>query len=213
MDGFHEVRFPLDISLRGRGGPERKTDIVMLGSGREQRNARWARSRRRYEAGYGVKTLAVLSVVIAFFEERRGRLYGFRWRDRSDYTSGVPGASVTPLDQGIGQGDGSNAAFQLIKTYGASFAPYAREILKPVQGTVRVAVAGVEKTAASDFTVDATTGTLTFTPMSIPPAGAAITAGYLFDVPVRFDTDYLEIDLAAFEAGEIPKIPLIELLD
>jgi uncharacterized protein (TIGR02217 family) len=151
--------------------------------------------------------------VIAFFEERRGRLYGFRWRDRSDYTSGVPGASVTPLDQGIGQGDGSNAAFQLIKTYGASFAPYAREILKPVQGTVRVAVAGVEKTAASDFTVDATTGTLTFTPMSIPPAGAAITAGYLFDVPVRFDTDYLEIDLAAFEAGEIPKIPLIELLD
>jgi uncharacterized protein (TIGR02217 family) len=213
MDGFHEVRFPLDISLRGRGGPERKTDIVMLGSGREQRNARWARSRRRYEAGYGVKTLAALSVVIAFFEERRGRLYGFRWRDRSDYTSGVPGASVTPLDQGIGQGDGTNAAFQLIKTYGASFAPYAREILKPVQGTVRVAVAGVEKTAASDFTVDATTGTLTFTPMSIPPAGAAITAGYLFDVPVRFDTDYLEIDLAAFEAGEIPKIPLIELLD
>jgi uncharacterized protein (TIGR02217 family) len=213
MDGFHEVRFPLDISLRGRGGPERKTDIVMLGSGREQRNARWARSRRRYEAGYGVKTLAVLSVVIAFFEERRGRLYGFRWRDRSDYTSGVPGASVTPLDQGIGQGDGTNAAFQLIKTYGASFAPYAREILKPVQGTVRVAVAGVETTAANDFTVDATTGMVTFTPMSIPPAGAAITAGYLFDVPVRFDTDYLEIDLAAFEAGEIPKIPLIELLD
>jgi uncharacterized protein (TIGR02217 family) len=213
MDGFHEVRFPLDISLHGRGGPERKTDIVMLGSGREQRNARWARSRRRYEAGYGVKTLAVLSVVIAFFEERRGRLYGFRWRDRSDYTSGVPGASVTPLDQGIGQGDGTNAAFQLIKTYGASFAPYAREILKPVQGTVRVAVAGVEKTPVSDFTVETTSGTLTFTPMSIPPAGAAITAGYLFDVPVRFDTDYLEIDLAAFEAGEIPKIPLIELLD
>jgi uncharacterized protein (TIGR02217 family) len=213
MDGFHEVRFPLDISLRGRGGPERKTDIVMLGSGREQRNARWARSRRRYEAGYGVKTLAALSVVIAFFEERRGRLYGFRWRDRGDYASGLPGASVTPLDQGIGQGDGTKAAFQLIKTYGASFAPYARDIWKPVQGTVRVAVAGVEKTPASDFTVDTTSGMVTFTPMSIPPAGAAITAGYLFDVPVRFDTDYLEIDLAAFEAGEIPKIPLIELLD
>ncbi|MEA2860996.1 MAG: hypothetical protein QOC72_3035 [Methylobacteriaceae bacterium] len=212
MDGFHEVRFPLDISLRGRGGPERKTDIVMLGSGREQRNARWARSRRRYEAGYGVKTLAALSVVIAFFEERRGRLYGFRWRDRSDYASGVPGASVRPLDQGIGQGDGTNAAFQLIKTYGASFAPYAREILKPVQGTVRVAVAGVEKTQVTDFTVDKTTGMVTFGPGHIPSAGAAITAGYLFDVPVRFDTDYLEIDLAAFEAGEIPKVPLIELL-
>jgi uncharacterized protein (TIGR02217 family) len=212
MEGFHEVRFPLDISLRGSGGPERKTDIVMLGSGREQRNARWARSRRRYEAGYGVKTLSALSSVIAFFEERRGRLYGFRWRDRSDYSSGLPGASVTPLDQAIGQGDATNAAFQLIKTYGGNFAPYAREILKPVQGTVRIAVAGVEKTAANDFTVDATTGVVTFTSSSIPPAGAAVTAGYLFDVPVRFDTDYLEIDLAAFEAGEIPKIALIELL-
>jgi uncharacterized protein (TIGR02217 family) len=212
MDGFHEVRFPLDISLRGSGGPERRTDIVMLGSGREQRNARWARSRRRYEAGYGVKTLAALSDVIAFFEERRGRLYGFRWRDRSDYSSGSPGASVTPLDQTLGQGDGINPVFQLIKTYGASFAPYPRDILKPVAETVRVAIAGVEKSGGADFTVDATTGLVTFASSSIPHAAAAVSAGFLFDVPVRFDTDYLEIDLAAFEAGEIPKIPLIELL-
>jgi uncharacterized protein (TIGR02217 family) len=212
MDGFHDVRFPLDISLRGRGGPERRTEIVTLGSGREQRNARWSRSRRRYEAGYGVKTLAALSSVIAFFEERRGRLYGFRWRDRSDYSSGLPGASVTPLDQTIGHGDGVKIAFQLIKTYGASFAPYARDIVKPVAGTVRVAVTGVEKNAASDFSVDTMTGMVTFAPANIPPIGATVTAGFLFDVPVRFDTDYLEIDLAAFEAGEIPKIPLIELL-
>jgi uncharacterized protein (TIGR02217 family) len=212
MDGFHEVRFPLDISLRGSGGPERKTEIVMLGSGREQRNARWARSRRRYEAGYGVKTLAALSSVIAFFEERSGRLYGFRWRDRSDYSSALPGASVTPLDQPIGQGDGAKAAFQLLKTYGGAFAPYAREIMKPVAGTVRVAVAGVEKTAGTDFNVDTATGIVAFAPGPTPSAGAAITAGYLFDVPVRFDTDNLQIDLAAFEAGEIPKIPLIELL-
>ncbi|MEA2841710.1 MAG: hypothetical protein QOF41_3040 [Methylobacteriaceae bacterium] len=212
MDGFHEVRFPLDISLRGSGGPERRTDIVMLGSGREQRNARWARSRRRYEAGYGVKTLAALSSVIAFFEERRGRLYGFRWRDRSDYSSGLPGIAVTALDQAIGQGDGVNATFQLVKTYGASFAPYARDIVKPVAGTVRVAVAGVEKSASADFSADTTTGAVTFASSSIPHAGAAVSAGFLFDVPVRFDTDYLEIDLAAFEAGEIPRIPLIELL-
>ena len=213
MDGFHEVRFPLDISLRGSGGPERRTDVVTLGSGREQRNARWARSRRRYEAGYGVKTLAALSSVIAFFEERRGRLYGFRWRDRSDYSSRQPGAAVTPLDQTIGQGNGTNAAFQLTKTYGAAFAPYSRDILKPVAGTVRVALAGAEKSPGIDFNVDATTGLVTFAASSIPPTGAAVTAGYLFDVPVRFDTDYLQIDLAAFEAGEIPKIPLIELLD
>lgn len=212
MDGFHDVRFPLDISLHGSGGPERKTDIVTLGSGREQRNARWARSRRRYDAGYGVKTFAALSSVIAFFEERRGRLYGFRWRDRIDYSSGLPGTPVTPLDQSIGQGTGALAVFQLTETYGANFAPFVREIGKPVAGSVRVSVAGVEKTAGTHFNVDAASGSVTFTSGNIPSVGALVTAGFLFDVPVRFDTDYLQIDLAAFEAGEIPKIPLIELL-
>ncbi len=110
---FHEVLFPLDIALKSAGGPERKTEIVALGSGREERNARWAHSRRRYDAGYGVKTLDALSAVVAFFEERRGRLYGFRWRDRLDHSSAAPGASVTPLDQAIGTGDGATATFPL----------------------------------------------------------------------------------------------------
>ena len=61
MAGFHEILFPLDIALKSAGGPERKTEIVALGSGREERNARWAHSRRRYDAGYGVKTLDALS--------------------------------------------------------------------------------------------------------------------------------------------------------
>src|ERR1700758_460703 len=112
---FHEVLFPLDIALKSAGGPERKTDVVILGSGREERNARWANSRRRYDAGYGVKTLAALSAVVAFFEERRGMLYGFRWRDRLDQYSAAPGSAVTPLDQAIGSGDGTTAAFQLVK--------------------------------------------------------------------------------------------------
>ena len=87
MPSFHEIRFPIDIALGSRGGPERRTDIVLTGSGREERNARWANSRRKYEAGYGVKTLAAIQAVVVFFEERRGRLYGFRWRDRTDYTN------------------------------------------------------------------------------------------------------------------------------
>ena len=78
MTSFHEVLFPLDIALKCGGGPQRRTDVVMLGSGAEERNARWAHSRRRYDAGYGVKTFDALSQVVAFFEDRRGRLYGFR---------------------------------------------------------------------------------------------------------------------------------------
>src|SRR5882724_1919470 len=111
---FHEILFPLDIALKGRGGPERRTDIVALGSGAEERNARWAHSRRRYDAGYGVKTFEALSAVVAFFEERRGRLYGFRWRDRLDRASAAPGTAVTPHDQTIGTGDGAATTFQLV---------------------------------------------------------------------------------------------------
>jgi uncharacterized protein (TIGR02217 family) len=208
MTAFHEILFPLDIALKSSGGPERRTDVVTLGSGREERNARWAHSRRRYDAGYGIKTLDALSEVVAFFEERRGRLYGFRWRERLDQASNT--GAVTPHDQIIGTGDGANDSFQLTKTYGSLYAPYQRPIVKPVSGSVRVAVDGAEADE-ENFTVDLTTGVVTFLAGHIPAAGKAVTAGFRFDVPVRFDTDYLEVDLAAFAAGVIPKTPLIEI--
>ena len=211
MTGFHEVLFPLDIALKSAGGPQRRTEIVTFGSGREQRNARWAHSRRRYDAGYGVKTLTELQRVVAFFEERRGQLYGFRWRDRLDHASAAPGATVSPLDQVLGTGDGARAVFALVKTYGEAHAPYARPVVKPVAGSVRVAVAGTEVASGTAFTCDASTGAVSFLPGHVPPLGAAVSAGFVFDVPVRFDTDYLEVDLSAFAAGAIPKIPLIEI--
>src|SRR5688572_22109820 len=161
---FHEVLFPLDIALRSAGGPQRLTEVVTLGSGREERNARWAHSRRRYDAGYGVKTLAALSAVVAFFEERRGRLHGFRWRDRLDHSSAAPDAAVTPLDQTIGLGNGMQATFQLRKTYGGVHAPYQRPIVKPHPGSVRVAVAGIEQMQGAAFTCNTTTGVVTFLP-------------------------------------------------
>lgn len=208
---FHEVLFPLDIALKSAGGPERRTDIVTFGSGREERNARWAHSRRRFDAGYGVKTFDALQQVVAFFEERRGQLYGFRWRDRLDHSSAAPAANISPLDQALGIGDGTRAAFQLSKTYGSTYAPYTRAVSKPVPGSVRVAVAGSEVVSGSAFICDSITGVVTFLPGHIPASGAAVTAGFLFDVPVRFDTDYLEVDLSAFAAGAIPKIPLVEI--
>jgi len=211
MTAFHDILFPLDIALKSAGGPQRRTDVVALGSGAEERNARWAHSRRRYDAGYGVKTFEALSEVIAFFEERRGRLYGFRWRDRLDHSSAAPDASVAPTDQAIGVGDGVAATFALAKTYGSLYSPYQRPVAKPVAGSVRVAVAGSEAVEGTAFTVDAATGVVTFLAGHIPAVGAAVTAGFLFDVPVRFDTDYLEVDLSAFAAGAIPKIPLVEI--
>jgi len=207
---FHEILFPLDVALGSRGGPVRRTDIVTLASGREHRNARFAQSRRRYDAGLGIRTLDALHAVVAFFEERRGQLYGFRFRDRVDWRSGPPSKAPAPTDQAIGTGDGVSKTFALKKTYGAAHAPYARPIVKPVAGSVRVAVAGIEQSVGPAFTCDPTTGLVAFT---LPPAaGAAITAGFAFDVPVRFDTDELSIDLAAFEAGEVPRVPLVEVV-
>jgi uncharacterized protein (TIGR02217 family) len=211
MVTFHETLFPLDIALKSAGGPQRRTDIVALGSGAEERNARWAHSRRRYDAGYGVKTFETLSQVLAFFEERRGRLYGFRWRDRLDHSSAAPGHTTTAADQIIGIGDGITNEFQLSKTYGSLYSPYRRPIAKPVPDSVRVAVAENVLEEGTGFTVDTTTGVITLAAAHIPENGTAITAGFLFDVPVRFDTDYLEIDLSAFAAGAIPKIPLVEI--
>ncbi|MFD1333823.1 TIGR02217 family protein [Methylopila musalis] len=206
MAAFHDALFPTDIARGARGGPERRTEIATLGSGFEERNAVWAHSRRRWDAGLGVRTLAQLSAVVAFFEERRGRLHGFRFRDPLDHASAAPGTGVAATDQVIGTGDGAATRFPLVKTYGGAFAPYRRPIPKPVAASVTVAVNGVVTAA---FAVDAGDGAVTLD--VAPPVGAAVSAGFRFDTPVRFDADRLEIDLAAFEAGAIPSIPLIEI--
>ena len=208
---FHDVRFPTAISRASQGGPERRTDVVTLGSGFEERNARWADSRRSYNAGYGVKSLDDLHAVLAFFEERRGRLTGFRWRDHADWKSCPPSAIPSAADQRIATGDGTTATIQLVKTYGATFAPWVRTITKPVAGTVLVAVNGLPQALGTAYSLDTVTGLITFLAGHIPPAAAAITAGYEFDVPVRFDTDKLDVSIQGLTYGAIPHIPVVEV--
>ena len=210
MDGFHDVRFPLAVSFGASGGPERRTEIVTLGSGREERNQRWAMSRRRYEAGTGVKNRDDLQTVVDFFEERRGRLYGFRFRDPLDNKSSVPSEAPSAGDQLLGVGDGSTVSFQLTKRYGDTFLPYERPIELPVESSLQVEVGGVTRVLGADYTV--AKGLITFFPFAVPAEGEAVTAGFQFDVPVRFDTDRLDISLSRFEAGSIPSIPVMEIV-
>jgi len=184
---FHEVRFPTAISFGSTGGVERRTEIVTLVNGFEHRNTPWEQSRRRYDAGLGVQTMDDLDAIVAFFEARRGMLNGFRWKDWLDHKSCAPSAVPEALDQPIGTGDGATAVFRLAKTYVAGAHEFVRPVTKPVQGTVRVAVDGTELSEGAEFSVDTTTGEVT---LSTPPGvGAAVTAGFEFDVPVRFDTD------------------------
>lgn len=204
---FHEIRFPDNISRGARGGPERRTQVVELASGDEERNASWANSRRRYDVAYGIRRADDLAAVVAFFEARSGRLYGFRFKDWADYKSSLPSQAVTPTDQQIGTGTGSLKTFQLAKRYTSGAQTWVRTIAKPVTGTVRVALGTVEQ--MSGWTLDATTGVVTFT--TAPGNGAIVRAGFEFDVPVRFDSDSLDVTLDVERLGSITSIPLLEI--
>lgn len=199
---FHEVRLPARLAFGSTGGVERRTEIMTLGSGFERRSTPWAEGRRRYLIGAGLRSLDDMAALTAFFEARRGRLYGFRFRDFADFKSCAPGAAVAATDQGIGTGDGARRGFGLSKTYG----DHERRIRKPVEGSVRVAVGGVETTG---FEVDHATGEVTLA--TAPASGAAVTAGFMFDTPVRFDADRIEVTLESFGAGRMVAMPLIEV--
>ncbi|MFN4288969.1 MAG: TIGR02217 family protein [Brevundimonas sp.] len=200
--GFHEVRLPARLAFGSSVGVEHRTEVASLASGFERRSSPWSCGRRRYLIGAGLRSLADMGALMAFFEARHGRLYGFRFRDISDEASAPPGQEPMADDQSLGTGNGSQRSFALVKHYGHSLRP----ITKPVAGSVKVAVAGVE---TSTFTLDETTGIVTFD--VAPASGATVTAGFRFDVPVRFDTDRIDVTLEGFASGRLVAVPLIEV--
>ncbi|CAN5393294.1 TIGR02217 family protein [soil metagenome] len=205
---FHEARLPARLAFGCTGGVERRTQVTTLASGFEQRSTPWAQGRRRYLIGTATRPLDDAAALVAFFEERRGRLHGFRFRDPADCKSCAP--SLTPVagDQPLGTGDGTRKVFALAKTYGAGATAVVRPITKPVAGTIKIAVAGVFQTGGT-FTVDTTTGLVTLA--SAPAVGAAVTAGFEFDTPVRFDSDRIDVTLESFNAARVGAVALVEV--
>lgn len=206
MSAFHEVSLPLALAIGATGGPELAADVVRLASGAESRNARWAASRRRWEVGGAAMRTDVAHELIAFFEARRGRVHGFRFRDPVDWKSCAPGAVASVVDQPLGVGDGVTRSFQLVKRYVSGGDWAERVVRKPVAGSVVVAVDGEAVTA---LVVDHATGVVTFD--VAPAAAAALTAGFLFDVPVRFDTDRIDMALLGNDAVRVLRAPLVEI--
>ena len=206
VQAFHDVRFPVEVGLGASGGPAFSTVIATTASGHEQRNMQWADARMSFDAGLGVRSEADLGAVVAFFRARRGAAAGFRFRDPGEDSSsgmtGVPG----PGDQVLGVGDGVQTRFELVKRYGDGADAQVRRITRPEGGTVRVAVGGVEVVAG--WTV-AAFGVVEFD--VAPVVGAEVTAGFRFDVPVRFAEDRLDVSLATFRAGELPSVGLVEV--
>lgn len=203
-------RFPLLVSQGASGGPMFNTDVVEIRSGFEARNINWQLSRGRYDAALGIKHLQYLEEVIAFFHVAQGRAHEFRYKDFSDFKSSSFLNPVGFADQVIGVGNGVINTFQLTKTYTVGSNNYVRTIKKPVAGTVRIGVNGVERTITTHWTINTTTGVITFTGGNTPPNGHAVTAGFEFDVPCRFDTDQLNISMPLYLAGAV-SIPIVEV--
>ncbi len=206
---FHDVRFPPSLSFGSLGGPQRRTDVVTLANGFEERNSPWAHSRRVYDAGMGMRSIDDIQVLIAFFEARFGQLFAFRWKDWADYKSCKSSAETVFDDQSIGYGDGVRSDYQIVKIYRSGGHEYRRPITKPAAGTVRVGVEQDELREGIEYEVDPATGIISFS--SPPDPGMEIFAGYEFDVPVRFDTDRILTSVASFQAGQVPDVPVIEV--
>lgn len=207
IPAFVEIRLPARLAFGSTGTLTRRTDITTLASGYESRITPWADGRRRFVIGAALRSVADLAALQAFFEARRGPLQGFRFSDPADHQSSAPGVATSPLDQQVGTGDGQTTVFSLSKTYGGQ-GGYVRPIVKPVAGSARIAVAGTEL-APSAFSLDATTGLVT---LAAPPAaGAVVTAGFAFDVPVRFEADHLEASFDSLTTARLSPTALIEV--
>jgi uncharacterized protein (TIGR02217 family) len=172
--------------------------VVVTGAGHEQRNVDWAEARGRWDVGSGLKHQQQLDELIAFFHARKGRAYGFRFKDWTDYKA---------TGQLLGTGDGAQTQFQLVRRYPSGSVIEIRTVSKPVAGSVQVYKDGVKQ--LSGWSVDVTTGFVTFT--TAPTAGVQVSADFEFDVPVRFDTDHVAVTIETFRLHRWQQIPIVEL--
>lgn len=217
--GHTTAVFPGAVAYGSRSKAAFQTTVIATVAEHENRIGRVGQPLRNYDAGFAVKTHAQLYEIYQFHMVMRGRLYSFLLDDPLDFSSastfaadGKTFAGVTNLDQAIGTGDAATTAFQLVKTYSVSGGtPFSRPIKFPIAGSVVVAVNGAAKTEGVDFTVSATTGIVTFT--VAPGAGLAVTAGFRFRVPVRFDIDELDTAIETYGAGRPVNIPMVEVRD
>lgn len=206
-DFLESPRFPLSVSWGSTAAPAYKTSVVMLRSGHEVRNSIWRYPLHRYNVAAGVRGERELYDLIEFFHVVQGRRYGFRFKDRWDFKSCFIRDEVSPTDQLLGTVANGQWRFQLVKNYTRGTLTQTRKITKPVSGTVRVAVdegsGPVEKAEGVDFTVDYTTGVVSFLSAAVPPDGSQVYAGFEFDVPCRFESDELPTSLETYKAGSV----------
>lgn len=183
IDMFKDVLFPYDISYNSIGATRFQTDVSQVDSGSDQRISRWDQPLMEYDIAYGVRTMEQLQGLMAFFRAVRGRLYSFKYIDKTDWTSTIAVAveartvpAISCTDQPLGTGDGSTYQFQLKKRYSTpdGSLTLSRPIYKPMENQVLVGVGGLP---VSNFQVDLMTGIVTFT-SDLIVQGVALTMAF-----------------------------------
>jgi uncharacterized protein (TIGR02217 family) len=200
MTGFHDVNFPSRLKFNVSGGPEMRVDVTRLSSGHERRNKRWSAPLRRYLISVGQRPLDEIQVLTAFFEARSGPLHGFRFRDPFEHSTAVLNQNVSANDVEIGIGNGVTTDMNLILGNG-------RQVTHPIEESLRVAINGLE--ISTGFSFDQSSQKLIFD--QAPASGETISAGFQFDVPVRFENEQLVATRTVNNAGEVSDITLLEL--
>lgn len=328
--GFHETRLPEHVEAGAKGGPEFNTTVIEMTSGREQRVKRWALPRYSWDLSYGIMDQEDYNAVMAFFMARRGRAFGFRFKDWSDYrgtseaigtgdavaiaatatltintnpadtntvtingqaytfktgsssnpfevhvgvdiattrlnlinainatgiagittygigttqhptvaasagtagkmiatarTAGTGGNSLTvtetidgswdhsPLSGGLAAGSTGSGTdtFQLVRNYDDDILPFVRRITRPVDTTIIIYDNG-SPVSDTHYTASITTGQVVFDDGFVPLDGHLITADFEFDLPVRFDSDKIEVVLDWVDAGTVDTFIIREL--
>jgi len=205
---FDDVRLPEDIERGATGGPRFLTTIQSLVSGREQRNQEWVYPRHEYDISYGVQTSTDVDSSVRqvrdFYYARRGRLRSFRFKDFADFR--VTNTATSPAT-----GDGLNRNFTILRLYGDLALPFTRIITKPVASTIQVFIDDVEINT-SRYNFDLTDQRLEFVSGQQPLSGEEVKVTCEFDVPVRFESDLLGIQLERCDVESIPSIRLVEVL-
>jgi uncharacterized protein (TIGR02217 family) len=203
---FLEVQMDVNISYGSGGGPGFKTLIFEGHTGLEQRSISWTRAKGKWNVAQGIRNQSDMDTIRKLFYNTSGRAAGFRFKDWGDYQL---------TNEQIATGDGTTLAFKIIKTYSVTGSSYVRRIFKPVSGTMVVAdnaTVRTEGAGAGKYTVDYTTGIITFDNAIKPANGHAITVSCDFDVPVRFDVDELSSSMDGYLTESWSNIPLVEIL-
>jgi uncharacterized protein (TIGR02217 family) len=203
MSFYESPRFPEKISLGATGGAGFSTEVVVVDSGREKRNARRSTMLHEWNVSHAVRRQQELDLLRAHFLAMNGQQHGFRFKDWSDYSCAITDGVVSGI---------TSTTFQLVKRYSIGAVSKDRTIKKPIAAGFVLKNSGVDLVLTTDYTLNTVTGIVTTV---TPKTAANLTWSGEFDVPMRYATDRFDAQIVERKGNgallySLDSVPLIE---